>query len=91
VVAPRRCARVPGALWRRTLDGALVWLPGASTPLDLTPIAAVIWAELAEPRDVEALIASLAPRFGTDHARVAAEVHALLDDLQARGAVRCPA
>ena len=85
----RPCVRVPGALWRRTLDGALVLPPGADEPFALTPTAAAVWESLAEPRDADALVDELADRFDVERQRAAAEIRGLLDDLEARGAVRC--
>lgn len=84
-MAPRY-VRAPEALHRRTLDHALVRLPGG--PLHtLSGTAAEVWALLDRARSVEEVTATLARRYAAAGPEIGGDVTALVETLVDAGVV----
>lgn len=77
------------ALWRRSGLRVLVDVPSRGVPLLLEGPAALAWTELSQPTAEEALVRTLAARFNVSTEVVAAELPAVLDELERAGALSC--
>lgn len=75
-------------LWRATLDGVLVRVPGADEVVKLAGTGAAVWAELDGDTRFDDLCERLAARHQTEPARVADDLRPVLVDLADRTVVR---
>lgn len=78
-------------LWRATLDGVLVRVPGADEVVKLAGTGAAVWAELDDPTRFDDLCERLAARHQADAARIAGDLQPVLFDLADRSVVRIDA
>lgn len=74
-------------LWRSTLGGVLVRVPGADEVVKLAGTGAAMWAELASPRSFGDLCAALAVSHDADAERIAADLRPVVADLADRAVV----
>ena len=82
-----RYSRNPDALHRSTVRGVLVLPPGRDEPQLITAPGDRVWEELARPRTLDDLAATLAAQFEAEPTLVANDVSALLDQLIQLGVV----
>ncbi|MDW3219331.1 MAG: PqqD family protein [Acidimicrobiales bacterium] len=75
-------------LWRATLDGVLIRVPGADEVVQLGGTGAAVWAELATPRTFGDLCAALAESHDAAAARIALDLQPVIADLVERAVVR---
>jgi len=74
-------------LWRRSLDSVILLPVGVEDPMTLPGTGASVWDLLEEPATVAELVAVLAEAYGAERTVVEHDVRALLDELEALGAV----
>jgi hypothetical protein len=83
--------RRPDVLWRRSLDAVLLLPRGSEDVVTVGGTGADVWALLDTWRDLDSLVTLLAPHYSGDRARIAADVQALLRELEGRAAVEAAA
>lgn len=82
--------RHPEVLWRRSLDAVVLLPAAANEPVTLPGTGAVVWDLLEEPATLPDLVATLHDVYGEDPATIEHDVTALLERLEALGAVHHP-
>jgi Coenzyme PQQ synthesis protein D (PqqD) len=86
-VVPRYARAV--TLMEAELGDELVALdPDAGACFGFNPVAASVWRLLEQPRTEETLHAELMDEYAVDPSQCGDELHALLQDLDARGLVK---
>jgi hypothetical protein len=80
-------ARRPDALWRRCLDGVLVFPEGAAEPQLLTSPGDAIWDLLDQPIAFGDLLGHLQRRFTGSDEEIAADTDGFLRAAEAAGVV----
>lgn len=79
--------RNPAVLWRRTLDGAVLLVPGRAEPLRLNATAAIVWDLLDEPATTAQLAAEVAEAFDIASQEASADITAGVGALRDEGAL----
>lgn len=73
--------------WRRSIDAVVLMPAGAKDPAALPGTAAAVWDLLAEPATLDELVSALADAYAVDPAAITGDVVALLERLEALGAI----
>lgn len=79
--------RVPDVLFRRIGSEVVLARVDGEDLESLSETAGAVWSLLDEPRSVDELATALRASYGSDRARIARDVEALLDELVGRGVV----
>lgn len=83
-----RFERVPEALWRRGLDGLLVFAPTQTEPLWVSSPGDLAWLLLSEPLSFAEVADDLADLFGVSAAAVRRDLQPMLRAFVDCGALR---
>ena len=75
-------------LWRATLDGVLVRVPGGDDVVKLAGTGAALWAELDEPIRFHAVCAALARTHDANAERIASDLAPVIDELADKAVVQ---
>lgn len=75
-------------LWRATLDGVLVRVPGADEVVALEGTGGAVWAALDQPVPFAELCRRLAVGHDATAEEIATDLHPVLEDLADRSVVR---
>lgn len=75
-------------LWRATLDGVLIRVPGADEVVKLAGTGAAVWAALETSQSFGSLCDQLAGIHDADADRIAADLEPVITDLVDRDVVR---
>jgi hypothetical protein len=79
--------RVSNVLSRAVEGGVVLLGPAMDTPAVLADSAAMLWEVLETPRTVEAVIETLAVRYGVEEPVIAGEVETAIGELIALGLI----
>ena len=80
-----RYRRRPELLWRRTVDRAVLLVPGEGDVVELADTGAILWDALACPGTLAEVVTALADVFGMDEDAIRSDVVPVVDELVARG------
>ncbi len=78
-------ARAPEVLDAQRDDGWVLFHSETGAFCDLDAVGAEVWALMAEPIALPAMVEQLVPRFAVDAATCSRDVSAFLESLAARG------
>ncbi len=81
-------ARDPAVLWRRSLDRAVLKVPGEGGIIALDRAGLELWEQLEHPTALSVLADRIAGRYDAVSAEVARDLTPVLEDLERRRAVR---
>ena len=82
-----RWKRNPAVLWRSSLDGIVLSLPGELEPVGLTKGGRAVWDRLAEPVPFDVLVDDLAVAHDAEVEAVRSDVRALIEFLASNGGI----